>query len=60
MKGREAGSLRVFPRSFFLPALCLLLALAGIPAPAGAAVVDPQLAARTQSGPGPWQVIVTF
>jgi subtilisin family serine protease len=60
MRGREAGPLRVVPRSFFLPALCLLLALAATPAPAGAAVVDPQLAARTQSGPGPWQVIVTF
>lgn len=35
--------------------VCLLLA-----APAGAAVVDPQLAAATRSGAGPWQVIVTF
>jgi subtilisin family serine protease len=60
MKEREAGPVRAFPRPCLLPALYLLLALAGIPALAGAAVVDPQLAAKAQSGPGPWQVIVTF
>lgn len=40
----------------FLPAiLCLCLA-----SPAGAAVVDPRLAAAIGRGAGPWQVIVTF
>ncbi|HEX7183261.1 MAG TPA: S8 family serine peptidase [Thermoanaerobaculia bacterium] len=51
-----------FPRpgrallSFLLPAVVGLL----LASPAGAAVVDPQLATATRSGAGPWQVIVTF
>jgi subtilisin family serine protease len=49
------GPGRTLQNSLLSAVVCLLLAL-----PAGAAVMDPQLAAAARGGAGPWQVIVTF